>query len=300
MKSLIKYVFYTSLVVISLITILGFIIPFIAKQLSIYDITDAFVSSKSTIILIGIILHFFCGFFMFKTKLFNGARFITVIVVFLFFYIGFTSVIRILQGETLTYFELELSLIVGLILGYLLHKFNATSYKIGIISLLAIFIAFTNFFTIPITNQQASYKNYNGKSNMRKINNLVLYDGNGDLQKIYNQESKIVVIDFWNNTCAICFKKFPEFIKLQKRFQDIPNIEVIAMNVFKEKNEIIEGEKLLEKTKNQDLVNYYISKDSISVFNVSRYPKVVVIRNNRITFEGNLETLLLYENDFLD
>lgn len=300
MKSLIKQVFYTSLLVISLIVILGFIIPFVAKQLSIYEITYTVVSSKSTIILIGVILHFLCGFYMFKTKLFQGTSIITVILVFLFFYIGFTSMIRISRGESLTYFELELSLIAGLILGYLLHKFKTIFQRVGSIIILVLLIAFTNYYTIPFTNQKGSYNNYDGKSNMRKVKYLALYNGKGEIKKIHNQESKIVVIDFWNNTCAICFKKFPKYIEFQKQYVNNPTIEIIALNVFEEKKEIIEGEKLLEQTKNQDLINYYISKDSISIFNVSRYPKVVVIKNNRITFEGNLETLLLYKDVYLE
>lgn len=54
---------------------------------------------------------------------------------------------------------------------------------------------------------------------------------NGDTTSLQSLGNKIIVLDVWYSGCGICFKKFPEFQKLNNSYQSDSNIYFATLNI---------------------------------------------------------------------
>lgn len=295
MKLKIKQTLFLLLLATSVIILIAFG-PLLGNQLSRYEISDSINLNYEFIILASIFLHFLIGFFIInRIEILKDLGNKYIMLFFSIFYIFFNTIVRLSKNTyTFDFYILDLSLVIGLFLGLIFRK-NIKKYSLLVsLSCVIVFLFFTFKVTIPLANQFKVYGNYFGRTYNLKIDGINLIDYNGNKIDLNTKDSKIIVIDFWNNHCAICFKKFPLLKGLQKEYKNNLNVEIIAVNIFSNKEQIKKGEELLYKTKNKDLKNYYMSLDDSKHFNIKSYPKVVVIRDNNIIFEGHIEILRLF------
>lgn len=299
MKSLSKQLFFVSCIGILMLLFIGFLIPLIGQQLSIYGISDLLIENKDIVILMIVSLNYFLGFYLGCSKHFTRIKLYHVLGIFAILYIGITAINQISQ-ESMNFFELEISLLLGLALGYLTSNTKLYLVKIALVFCTIVLLFVTFNYTIPLSNQKNIYGNYSGNSDYRKVKNMMLL--NSDMKEfiIDNQKDKTIVIDFWNNSCLVCFEKFPKFKELQNEYQAQKNIQFLTINVISSFKEILTAESLLTKTMNQDLNNYFILQENSHTFNISWFPKVVVIKNNEIVFEGTIETLMMFKQQYLE
>src|SRR5690606_11453789 len=62
-----------------------------------------------------------------------------------------------------------------------------------------------------------------------EIPNLNLIDQNGDRVELL--ENKMIILDFWTTNCGVCFKKFPDFERIMKKYDSNSNIVFYAVNM---------------------------------------------------------------------
>lgn len=101
-------------------------------------------------------------------------------------------------------------------------------------------------------------------------------------------EDKIVVLDFWNTACGVCFQKFPTLQKMSDQYSN-SNVEVYAINVSLERDSVNQSYQALKKYsytfKNLNAVEQSITKE----MNVFAYPTTFIIVDGVIKFKGDLD-----------
>ena len=63
------------------------------------------------------------------------------------------------------------------------------------------------------------------------ISDMTLLDQNEEEYLLSQWKGKVVVLDFWNTACAICFKKFPDYNNFFLHYSDNPEVAIYAVNL---------------------------------------------------------------------
>lgn len=187
------------------------------------------------------------------------------------------------------------SLIFG---NYISKKGRILFYSTTIIYF--VFIFFVSQLITVLSEQVDFYGTITGKVNY-KVNskNLIVYDFKTKKNiNISNLKSKIIVLDYWNNNCAPCYKKFPSYKKLENKFKSNNNILFLTINSFEENNEILEGKLIMDSLK-YNFKNYFQNRKISEKLNVQSFPTILVLKNGRIIFRGSVDLLFILDFIYL-
>jgi thiol-disulfide isomerase/thioredoxin len=115
---------------------------------------------------------------------------------------------------------------------------------------------------------------------------------NENLQRILSTDSpfkaKVVVLDFWFQSCGFCFAGFPHFATLANKYKTDSNFYFATINIPMESDPYKSSFALLRE---KDFsINAYVGNDSLAkFFNINKYPTLVIVSQDSILFTGNLE-----------
>lgn len=105
-----------------------------------------------------------------------------------------------------------------------------------------------------------------------------------------NLRGKIVLLDFWNTKCGVCFEKFPLLQKLFTKYQNNQNVMIYALDAPLISDSLNEAFLMIEQRKYTFNV---LMPDDIHLperFGVLSYPTTIVIdRSGNIVFKGDIE-----------
>lgn len=101
-------------------------------------------------------------------------------------------------------------------------------------------------------------------------------------------ENKIVVLDFWNTACGVCFQKFPKVEALHKKFKDSNTIRVISVNVPLERDTAGQAYNTIDRL-GYTFPVLTATGQLPEQFGVKVYPTVVIVKDNKMVFRGRLE-----------
>lgn len=192
--------------------------------------------------------------------------------------------------HTLYFHETRLSLpsslagLVGIILGFLAWRFKQAKI-VFIVSVLVIALT-VQFYFYPRWLDYLSYGQFSTVMNdpapqMKFINELGAEKGN----EIF--ENRIVILDFWNTSCGVCFQKFPMLQKMSDQYSGSV-IEVYAINVPLTRDTVNQSYEAL-KERNYTFRNLVAAEQSITKdMNVFAYPTTFIVVNGVIKFKGDL------------
>lgn len=181
--------------------------------------------------------------------------------------------------------------LLATLFGTLLYLFNKKTLISCIYSILFI-VSVLNFNNIFNYYYSLVEKNISVGKTVPKIE---IIDKNGTKQLLKNN-GKILVIDLWSNTCSNCIKAFPKFEKLKNDYKNDSQVNLIALNIYNKKSDILESEKFL---KNYTFNNYYSDKSLYDKLSFNTVPNYMIVgKNGKIKYFGNLnmETLETYNN----
>lgn len=110
-------------------------------------------------------------------------------------------------------------------------------------------------------------------------------------EKSMNQQTfdgKILVLDFWNTGCGICFKKFPILDSVQKAYKADSIVRFYAINIPMEWDSA--GVAFKEIREKGYTFNVAIGDTAMpAAFGFNGFPTVCILRNDSIIYRGNLE-----------
>lgn len=101
-------------------------------------------------------------------------------------------------------------------------------------------------------------------------------------------QGKVVLIDFWTNTCSICIQEMPEFNRVYEYFKNDKNVEMISINIFAAKADIYKADRLSRK---YNYAKYYTDTTIYSKLNFNKVPNYLIIgKDKKIKYLGPLNS----------
>jgi len=119
------------------------------------------------------------------------------------------------------------------------------------------------------------------------------YNHNGQAVEPSDLKDKIVVLDFWNSSCGVCFQTFPEFDKFYAAYRNRDDIAIYSVNL-----PIIgrDTEEKLTQTINKLTEKYTFpilqadSSDYFKRFKMTGVPHLLVLdKKGEVVYNGNVE-----------
>lgn len=170
---------------------------------------------------------------------------------------------------------------------FLFVKGNAPK-KIAFISTFIITVSFNVFFYDNWSNY-SSHGTFNGQTKTAELLSFSLTNktaGNNSLE--INKHSGIIVIDFWTESCGICYQKFPKVKELKDMYSVNKNIQFItALNPKKLNYRDFANEV-------DSIYNFktYITDEALcNQLKIAGYPTILILIGNKIIFKGSVELL---------
>lgn len=116
-----------------------------------------------------------------------------------------------------------------------------------------------------------------------------LYEG--DTITLDYFEGKVLVLDFWNTTCGLCFQKFPQLEKLHKQFENDPNVLVLAVNSPLKRDPADKAKAVMEDLGYSFGNLYALDTETAADFDIHYFPVVLYAKSEAGNpyYKGSLE-----------
>jgi thiol-disulfide isomerase/thioredoxin len=101
-------------------------------------------------------------------------------------------------------------------------------------------------------------------------------------------ERKLVVLDFYNTSCVVCFRKFPLLQKLTDKYKNLNSIGIAAVNIPLERDTIGMAQYLV-RSKGYSFPIIVAQKCADSVFKILAFPTTIIIKGGDVIYKGNIE-----------
>lgn len=103
-----------------------------------------------------------------------------------------------------------------------------------------------------------------------------------------SDNSQILVVDLWSNSCGYCIQSFPKFEEVYMHYKNDKEVEVISINV----DEVMPNRKRgHELVKRYAFKNYFATKDILQKLNFNKFPNYMIIgKDGKIKYFGSLNT----------
>lgn len=130
----------------------------------------------------------------------------------------------------------------------------------------------------------------NGRVHETVQQDWIVTDESGLELTSQHYRNKIVVFDFWNTHCSICFKKFPELQALHDRYAKDTNVVIAAVNLpykGEQPTDII----MHVRKKGHSFPVVINQRNTDNAFGVQFCPTLIIFRNEQILFRGDIASI---------
>ena len=126
------------------------------------------------------------------------------------------------------------------------------------------------------------------------VPSIQLTNVNGESFNLNEQSGKVLVLDFWNTSCGICFKKFPDFDRLKQKYTSQKDIEFYAVNLIQPREELSSVMKITGSF-NFSFSTLYTDNNSANqireLLKVEAVPTIVIInKQGEVVYTGDFNT----------
>ncbi|MFP9116651.1 hypothetical protein ACLI08_02580 [Flavobacterium sp. RNTU_13] len=300
MKRTAKQIALTVLLIVIIIIVI-FVIQFIFQQLSNYDLYNPLVYNDNWNQAFIVLFHFFVGYYLVnRFGVLKTFKNVYILLVFSLFYLLPYVLIYFLNPSAFHYPLIEISGFISLGIGLWFRHKNSNTAKITAWALAISLSVFTYYIVIPLSSQYNLYRNFTGATNRNISSHVTYLDYNMKSHVISAEDSATFVLDFWDNSCAKCFQRFPLVADFQAEQRGNKQVKILAVNVYETQADIVKAKRLLKMTNNSRLETVFMDKENAALFDVQWFPKVIVLKQHTIIFEGHIEILLLFKRKYLD
>lgn len=117
---------------------------------------------------------------------------------------------------------------------------------------------------------------------------IKLFTEQNKVTRLDTIKNKIIVLDFWTTSCAVCFQKFPAYEELFLEYQNNPNVEMYVVNIPTKKDSTGRAKRMIN-TLEYKFPKLYAKSDSIpKSLGFHSYPHLTILKNGKIRFNGSL------------
>lgn len=156
--------------------------------------------------------------------------------------------------------------------------------------LVSVFIGVHSFvFLYAFENFHVWVNNLNSEK-MTVFPEITFMDLENNEVSVSSKNDKLYVLDFWNSTCGVCFKKFPEFENLVEEYENQKDVVFYSVNV-PVKNEEFDQRLDLVKSLGYRFDTVFTQDDSCLVqLGFNTFPRLILVKNGKIVYNGSLVT----------
>lgn len=105
------------------------------------------------------------------------------------------------------------------------------------------------------------------------------------------KKDKIIVLDFWTTSCAICFTKFPDLEYTYLKYKNNPNVVIYAVNVPLKQDDFTKTTKILNDLGYTFPKIYATSAKQIEdSLKINSFPHMIILKDGRIRYDGIFES----------
>lgn len=119
---------------------------------------------------------------------------------------------------------------LGVFVGLLIFILRVTRLKILISGILLFFSLWVAIDGYSMWLFKINYGTFSGRVS-KTVRPFEFYTMNGKLISNKEFKSKLVVLDFWNTGCGVCFEKFPKLETASNRFRKNGSVGFYAVNI---------------------------------------------------------------------
>lgn len=210
----------------------------------------------------------------------------------LLYFIGSTIFLGIivtwlLEGFPLLGLPNTLMMLLGSLLGHSFVRSRKTVARISII-LLSLGICSVLYVNHDKWLHYINFGNFSGQINEQEKTEWSAYNKQGDTITSSSFKNKIVLLDFWNKGCGVCFRKFPHLQDLYERYKNDPDVLMQAVYIPWEDDESRSAFQIIEQ-KGYTFPVLAAAHGMDSVFKIQTYPTVIVLDDGKPIFRGDIE-----------
>lgn len=177
--------------------------------------------------------------------------------------------------------------LVGIVSGYLFSVFTSKGYKAAVI-LVGLSIASFLYLNHDKWLHYLNYGNLFGTVEEVGFTVWKGYNKFGDTIAANDFNEKIVLLDFWNTGCVVCFTKFPHLQELYYKYEHDSRISIYAVNIPMERDSSGMAFNVIQRKK-YTFPTIVGDAKMDSIFKVTVYPTVIVLDRGKVVFRGALE-----------
>ena len=179
--------------------------------------------------------------------------------------------------------------LIACISGFMFYIYKGIRHRLLIISLCVFLCVFYVFYGHKYWLNYLNYGTATGRMAKKTEVNWVydINDSSGILKKIA-QNDNLIVLDFFNTACPVCFAKFPILQKIYNQYKDNSKITIYAINIPLKRDTIGMAVDMV-KRKNFTFPVMVGKYKLDSVFDIKSYPTTILLKNNTIIFKGDIE-----------
>lgn len=274
-----------SVLSVSALSILVFFLVMPVRLLPTTDSFNALYLSSAFGLCLYFVLTYYCAK---RNSLILSPATTTIIVTAVF--LAFQLPVRLIdfQGTLATLPEAVVHFI-GIVLGFFCYS-RKISFKIAVVIAIipccALWLGGMKAF-----HNRLSFGTFNGIISQQSIPDFKMLNNIGDTLSLYDFKNKYLILDCWNKSCGICFKKFPELQTFYENIRVNPEIRLYALYNSFDSFETTNPFDLIKNRSYTFPVLSFIDNSIVTTLGVNYYPTVLIFnKESKLIFRGDLES----------
>lgn len=178
---------------------------------------------------------------------------------------------------------------IGAFTGLLMHLSNRWVVRTLLAFLLVLSSGWMWHRGYDLWLHKINFGTFSGKLT-ESIQDYELYDNSGKRFTANDFKEKLVLLDFWNTGCGVCFKKFPLVQEQYDLYKDRPDVAVYSVNIPIRRDTTGQAQAVFKKRGHTFPTLFASDKKTADLFGVHTYPTVVVLENGvKVLYRGRIE-----------
>lgn len=161
--------------------------------------------------------------------------------------------------------------------------------RIGIVAFVLLVAGWTISDGYSMWLNRVNFGSFTGKVSI-PAKPFVVSNSNGQEMTNRDLRGKVVVFDFWNTGCGVCFEKFPVLEEIATRFQNHQGIEFYAVNIPLKRDKAGYSRKIWQDLRYTVPSLFAPNLQTAETFGITAYPTTLIIKDGTtIIYKGNIE-----------
>jgi thiol-disulfide isomerase/thioredoxin len=177
---------------------------------------------------------------------------------------------------------------IAILVAFLCYKSRRIGFPVSITYLAFLVFMYLNGYSLYL-----HYLNFGTFSGQVTVTcpPFELFQEDSTKVSIGNLNDKILVLDFWNTGCGVCFRKFPELEEKFEKYQG-QKIDIYSVNVPLARDTPGQATKMIRDRHYTFPVLFIHNPDVLKKLKIQGFPTTLVIANGKmIVFRGDIERL---------